>query len=151
MEKTLPVALSLTSRYLSWATGTVERFVTTPLLTVLGMTAPVVPGSLPLLGQRWRVGAAPFSMGIRRKSLTSWSQSKIRNTRRLFSTTVKHEESLVDLGDKEIKSNHNRAEFGRLILNKEVIYHVLLTYDLILSNSTCNVAPVAEKLDWCLF
>lgn len=67
----LPVTLSLTSRYLSWVTGTVERFVTTPLLTVLGMTAPAVPGSLPLLGQRWRVGAAPFSVGMCRKSLTS--------------------------------------------------------------------------------
>lgn len=70
-EKHLPVALSLTSRYLSWVTGTVDRFVTTPLLTVLGMTVPVMPGSLPLLGQRCRVGAAPFSVGIRRKSLTS--------------------------------------------------------------------------------
>lgn len=139
MERNVPVALSLNSRYLSWVTGTVERFVTTPLLTVLGMTAPVVPGSLPLLGQRWRVGAAPFSVGICRKSLTSWSQSKIRNTRRLFSTTVKHEESRVDLGDKEIKSTHN------------IIYHVLLTNDLILSKGTCNVAPAAGKLGWCLF
>lgn len=100
-----PVTLILTSRQRSWVTGTVDLLVTTPLLTVFGMTAPVVLGVavpesvLVLLGQRWR-GSAPsdaFSTGTCRKSRTAWSQSNIRKTLRLLRTTVKQEDSRVDL------------------------------------------------------
>lgn len=37
-----PVTLILISRQRSWVTGTVDLLVTTPLLTVLGMTAAVL-------------------------------------------------------------------------------------------------------------
>ena len=101
-----PVTLILTSKQRSWVTGTVDLLVTTPLLTVFGITAPVVlvlmvvPQSvLLLLGQLWRGSALPdaFSIGILRKSLTSWSQSKMRKTLKLLRTTVKQDESRVDL------------------------------------------------------
>ena len=103
------MTLILTSRQRSWVTGTVDLLVTTPLFTVFGMTAPVVllapvPESvLVLLGQRRRVSAPPdsFSTGTRRKSRTSWSQSKMRKTLRLFKTTVKQEDSRVDLREDE--------------------------------------------------
>lgn len=53
------MTLILTSRQRSWVTGTVDLLVTTPLLTVFGMTAPVLlvvavmpESALVLLGQR---------------------------------------------------------------------------------------------------
>ncbi len=98
-----PVTLILTSRQRSCVTGTVDLLVTTPLLTVFGLTVAevlVVPESvLVLLGQRCRgsVLLDAFSTGNRRKSRTSWSQSKMRKTLRLLRTTVKQEESRVDL------------------------------------------------------
>lgn len=50
------MTLILTSKQRSWVTGTVDLLVTTPLLTVFGITAPVVLVVVPesvllLLGQ----------------------------------------------------------------------------------------------------
>lgn len=100
------MTLILTSRQRSWVTGTVDLLVITPLLTVFGITAVVVlfvaftpESELVLLGQRLRLSAplCAFSAGICKKSCTSWSQSKMRKTLRLLRTTVKQEESRVDL------------------------------------------------------
>ncbi len=132
--KMLPVTLILTSMCLSWVTGTVDRLVTTPRLTVLGMTAPVPPWSLLPLGQRWWVGAAPFSAGMCRKSLTSCSQSKMRKTRRLFKTTVKHEESRVDLCVRE-------REYSRTSIYSLDVFKCFQWRP-----QTCNVAPAAVRL-----
>lgn len=93
-----PVTLTLTSRCLSLDTGREDRLVTTPLLTVLGTTADS------LLVLRWRAGVTfcfLTSLGVCRKSWTNSSQSNMRNTRRLLRTTVKQEESFVDLQERK--------------------------------------------------
>lgn len=72
--------------------------VTTPLLTVLGTTADS------LLALRWRAGVTfcfLTSLGVCRKSWTKSSQSNMRNTLRLLRTTVKQEESFVDLPERK--------------------------------------------------
>ena len=96
-----PVTLTLTSKCLSVHTGREDRLVTTPLFTVLGTTA----GSL--LALRWREGVTLvcflMSLGVWRKSWTNSSQSNMRNTRRLLRTTVKQEESFVDLQERRPK------------------------------------------------
>lgn len=93
-----PVTLTLTSRCLSVDTGREDRLVTTPLFTVLGTTADS------LLELRWREGVTLvcflISLGVWRKSWTNSSQSNMRNTRRLLRTTVKQDESFVDLQGK---------------------------------------------------
>lgn len=96
-----PVTLTLTSKCLSVDTGREDRLVTTPLFTALGTTADS------LLEFRWREGVTLacflMSLGVWRKSWTNSSQSNMRNTRRLLRTTVKQEESFVDLYERRPK------------------------------------------------
>lgn len=118
-----PVTLTLTSRQRSWVTATVDLLVTTPLFTVLGMRAvvleaaaawPSLPSLPPLLWPRSHRGSPPeaVSAGPCRKSRTSWSQSKMRKTRRLLRTTVKQEDSRVDL--RAARQRHGSACAPRL-------------------------------------
>lgn len=109
-----PVTLTLTSKCFSVDTGREDRLVTTPLFTVLGTTADS------LLEFRWREGVTLacflMSLGVWRKSWTNSSQSNMRNTRRLLRTTVKQEESFVDLHERRAKKRHQKGETWHFIL-----------------------------------
>lgn len=137
-----PVTLILTSKQWSWVTGTVDLLVTTPLFTVFGMTVPRAPESVLLKLDPLCLDLEPldrFSSGICKKSRTSWSQSKMRKTLRLLRSTVKQEDSRVDLQE-NVGPDQSFCEF---------VWKLFKPFELWLV--TDNATRAAGKLGWFPF